>query len=186
MSNAAVETFVSQVERVLASTDDAAEITRRVTELARPLAEDTGWLEERHRETDDAQGFGVTIVHKEADDGLLVETVCWAPGRGVAPHDHRTWGVVIGLEGEEINVDWRRLDDGAEDGFADIEVARETTIRQGVTCTLMSDDIHSVRNEGDTPSLSLHVYGRNLATTGRSEFDPINKRQYPCPERKRK
>ena len=187
MSDApAVRNFVGEVEGLVAATDDVAEIMARVGDLARPLVEDTAWLTERHFETDDDQGFGVTLVHKDPSDGLLIETVCWAPGRGVAPHDHRTWGVVIGLEGAEVNVDWKRLDDGTKDGFAEIEVARETVVENGVVCTLMPDDIHGVRNESTTPSVSLHVYGRNLAVTGRSEYDPINKRVYPCPERKRK
>ena len=51
---------------------------------------------------------------------------------------------------------------------------------------LLPDDIHSVRNEGDTPSLSLHMYGKALAKVERSEFDPINKTQRPCPQRVRK
>ena len=95
-------------------------------------------------------------------------------------------GVVIDREGAEDKVDWKRLDDRTKAGFAEIEVARETVVENGVVCTLMPDDIHGVRKESATPSVSLHVYGRNLAVTGRAEYDPINKRVYPCPERKRK
>lgn len=49
----------------------------------------------------------------------------------------------------------------------------------------MPDDIHSVRNEGEAPSLSLHIYGRSLAHLARSEFDPAIKAQRPCPQRER-
>ena len=49
----------------------------------------------------------------------------------------------------------------------------------------LPDDIHGVRNDGDVPSLSLHVYGRSLSKTNRSEFDTINKTEKPCPVRKR-
>ena len=51
---------------------------------------------------------------------------------------------------------------------------------------LLPDAIHSVRNEGSAPSLSLHIYGRNLATVARFEFNPVTKTQCPCPERSRK
>ena len=49
----------------------------------------------------------------------------------------------------------------------------------------MPDDIHSVRNLGDTPTLSLHIYGKSLAITNRNEYDPEAKIVRPCPKRKR-
>jgi hypothetical protein len=38
--------------------------------------------------------------------------------------------------------------------------------------TFLSNAIHSVTNEGERTTLSLHVYGRNLNFAGRSRFDP--------------
>ena len=186
MAETPLETMVAGIETLLAGTDDMSAIVAGVVRLARPLAEDTSWIGRDLYATDDDQGFGVTALYVAADDGLLVETVCWAPGRGVAPHDHKTWGVVVGLDGEEINVDWRRLDDGTRDGHAELETARELAIRRGVAATFLPDDIHSVRNDGAEPSLSLHIYGRNLANINRSEFDPVNNIQRPCPKRSRR
>ena len=45
-------------------------------------------------------------------------------------------------------------------------------MRHGDICTLLPNDIHSGHNEGDVPSVSLHIYGRSLAFTDRREFDP--------------
>ena len=39
-------------------------------------------------------------------------------------------------------------------------------MRHGDICTLLPNDIHSVHNEGDVPSVSLHIYGRSLASHG--------------------
>ena len=114
---------------------------------------------------------------------ILIEVISWAPGLGVAPHDHQTWGVVVGIDGVEVNITWQRLDDGSEPGFADLKKTRETEIRNGDTVSFLPDDIHSVRNDSDEPSLSLHIYGRVLPKISRSEFDPINKVQRPCPKR---
>ena len=94
--------------------------------------------------------------------------------------------IVVGLDGRETNVDWRRRDDGSRPGYADIEKARETVGGRGVMKTFMPNDIHSIRNDFDTPSLSLHVYGRNLAQVDRSEFSPLAKTQLPCPKRPKK
>ena len=46
------------------------------------------------------------------------------------------------------------------------------TIGPGQVATFLSDAIHSVSNEGDRITLSLHVYGRNLNFAERSRFDP--------------
>ena len=137
-------------------------------------------------EVDERQGIGINILNQENNDTNLVEVISWLPGLGVAPHDHQTWGVVVGIDGMEMNIEWRRLDDGSKPGYAELKKYRETKVSKGDVLTFMPNDIHSVRNDGDRPSLSLHIYGRVLANLERSEFDPINKHQRPCPQRVRK
>ena len=178
--------FVSEVEALSARETAVDAILSGVAALAAPLAENRDWLEPRFYAADEDQGFGISILHQAPEHGLLVETIAWLPGRGVAPHDHQTWGVVVGLDGAETNVDWRRLDDGATAGFADLEVAAETVAGPGDCVLLRPDDIHSVRNDGAATALSLHVYGHTLAHMARSEFDPIAKVQRPCPQRVRR
>lgn len=185
MSAAGIPELVAGIKEVLARTTDPAVITQSVAALAKPLAADLNWLQPRCYQADEAQGIGIAVLHEEPDHTLLVETVCWLPGRGVAPHDHQTWGVVVGLEGEECNVTWSRQDDGGTAGYAELEKAQEVIMRNGDVCRLLPHEIHSVRNDGDELSMSLHIYGRNLAHVSRSEFDPIASIQRPCPVRKR-
>ncbi len=40
---------------------------------------------------------------------------------------------------------------------------------------MLPEAIHSVSNETDRATLSLHVYGKHLNYTGRSQFDPAAK-----------
>lgn len=178
--------FIDEVRAAVADTPNPASAVDRVVPLMRGLAADRSWIRPEFYDVDATQGFGIVVLHEEPGDGLLVETICWAPGRGVAPHDHRTWGVVIGLDGEEINVDWRRLDDGRVPGRAALEQAAEAVVGPGVVKTLAPADIHSVRNDTDRPSLSLHVYGRSLAKLDRSEFNPLAGTETPCPKRIKK
>ncbi len=42
----------------------------------------------------------------------------------------------------------------------------------GEVVSLLPDAVHSVVNETDRVTVLLHVYGRNLNYTGRSQFDP--------------
>jgi hypothetical protein len=45
--------------------------------------------------------------------------------------------------------------------------------------SFLPDSIHSVLNETDRVTVSLHVYGRHLNYTGRSQFDPERKTETP-------
>jgi len=181
-----LDALVTDIRRLVASARSGEALTAALADRLRPLADDRSWITDDLYETDENQGFGITVLHEEGEDGFLLETVCWAPGRGVAPHDHQTWGVVMGLDGEEINVDWRRTDDGSAPGKAALEKAEETPVTSGVVKTFRPDDIHSIRNDSDAPSLSLHLYGRSLAAIDRSEFNPIAGTVAPCPKRVRR
>ena len=70
-------------------------------------------------------------------------------------------------------------------GYADLAVRNEVVVRRGDVLGFLPDDIHSVQNEGASASLSLHIYGKSLAHIDRSEFDPEQKIQRPCPKRVR-
>lgn len=185
MSDRIVSQFVAELKRITSEVTDPATVIQRITPLVQKMADDISWVQPSYYQCDEEQGFGITVLNQEPDNGLFVEVICWLPGRGVAPHDHQTWGVVVGLDGEEINVDWRRRDDGSKPGYAELETAKETEVTHGAVVTFLPNDIHSVRNDGAVPSLSLHVYGNTLSAMQRSEFDPINKTQKPCPQRKR-
>ena len=182
----AVADLVDHMKRAVAEFDDPTMIVTSVAPVAKRLATDQSWLKPEYFECDEGQGMGITILNEEDDKTILVETVAWLPGRGVAPHDHQTWGVVVGIEGTEVNVNWRRLDDQSKADFADLEVAEEMEVGNGDVVPLLPDDIHSVRNEGETTSLSLHVYGKALSSVERYEFDPINKIRRVCPQRVRR
>ncbi len=193
MTDKAIAEFVTELKAAAgagagegAANQAPAAVMARVAPLLARMAADTAWVRPEYYECDENQGFGITVLHEEPDHTFLVEAICWLPGRGVAPHDHQTWGMVVGIDGVEVNVDWRRSDDGTKPGFADIENALETAVDNGVIVRFEPDDIHSVRNDSDKPSLSLHVYGRTPSMLARSEFDPINKVQRPCPQRQRK
>jgi len=186
MTDQAITNLVAELKTITAEETDPAAVIQRVKPLAAAMAEDTSWVRSEFYDADPDQGFGITILNEGPGHELLVEAICWLPGLGVAPHDHQTWAVVVGIDGEEVNVDWQRRDDGSKPGFADIEKARETRVSHGQVVSMLPDEIHSVYNDADKPSLSLHIYGVAPASLERSEFDPIAQVQRPCPQRKRK
>lgn len=185
MASYPLEQFVEDLRAAAASAAAARDVVDRAAPLVRRFAEEGGWLGPESRETDPEQGFGIRVLHEEPDHSLLVESIAWAPGRGVKPHDHQTWGIVVGVEGVERNVNWERVDDGSEPGRAELRQRNVIDVGPGHLCAFMPNDIHSVENVGDTVSVSLHVYGRSLAHIDRSEFDPEEGTVRPCPKRKR-
>jgi predicted metal-dependent enzyme (double-stranded beta helix superfamily) len=167
--------FITELRDITAATGDPREIVARVRPLARDLAVARTWLEPKHYTCDPAQGFGVHLLHEEPDHTLAVFAVAWLPGRGAPPHNHGTWAVVTGVDGPETNVFWRRVDDGARAGYAEIVEQARKVFGVGEIVTFMPDSIHSVINETSAVTVSLHVYGTHINYTVRSQFDPVRR-----------
>lgn len=167
--------FVDDLRSITAETREPRKVIDRVRPLARELALAKNWLEERHYACDAEQGFGVHLLHEEADHTLAVFAVAWLPGRGAPPHNHGTWAVVAGVDGPEKNVFWKRLDDGSRPGHAEIRKQGEKVFGPGEVVSFLPEHIHSVVNETDRVTLSLHVYGKHVNYTERFTFDPERK-----------
>lgn len=163
--------YIDDLRTITREDTDEDAILSRVEPLAQRLAADRGWFDEKFYETDPEQGFGVHLVHEEPDHSLAVLAVSWLPGRGTPPHDHGTWAVVAGVEGDELNVRYRRVDDRARDGFARLEVKDEFIASPGDVVCMKNGGIHLVRNETDAITVSLHTYGKHVNHTNRSQYN---------------
>ena len=54
-----------------------------------------------------------------------------------------------GIEGEEKETMWRRNDDGAKPGYADLEQGAEAIMTAGKVSCFLTGDIHTVWNVSD-------------------------------------
>ena len=175
-----VAEFVADLRRARADSGDEKAMISRVRPLALRLAADKDrWLTGEMCRPDPEQGFGVHILHEEADHTLTVFVASWLPGRGAPPHDHGTWAVVTGIEGVERNTFWRRVDDRSRPGYAELEPAGEKVFGPGAAVALPAGMIHSVRNDTSVTTVSLHVYGMHVNHTVRSQFDPERRTEAP-------
>ena len=159
-----VAAFVAQARRAAFGGDERA-VVRSVAPLLQTLAASRSWMRPEHLQGDAEQGFGIHVLHEEPDHGLWLVAVTWLPHRGAAPHNHGTWAVIAGVDGEEENVGWTRREGKLRRGSARL-------VGPGQVAMFLSEDLHSVANPGERPTLSLHVYGRNLNYVERSQFDP--------------
>ena len=82
--------------------------------------------------------------------------------KDVPPHDHTTWAVIAGVQGEEENRFYERSDGGSGPGEGAVKQVGGETVRPGVGVCLMPEDIHSIHPRNQRPSLHLHLYGMSL------------------------
>jgi predicted metal-dependent enzyme (double-stranded beta helix superfamily) len=177
--NYSISSFVADVLEITNSTADERSIISRVSPLAIRAAADPDWRTEEMFLADEELGFGSTLLHAESDNSLFIVVDSWLPGRGVRPHDHGTWAVVVSVTGPEKNTFWQRIGEGSKAGIAELRKLEEKTINVGEVATMRAGEIHSVLNETAQTTLSFHVYGKHLNFTGRSQFEVENNKEIP-------
>ncbi len=108
------------------------------------------------------QGAKRYLLQEEPDGRFACYMLALNPGNSSKPHDHTTWAVVVSVKGQEVNRVYRRLDDGAVEGAAQLELVREVCVEPGTGIALMPEDIHSIHTGGNASTRHLHVYGLAL------------------------
>lgn len=71
------------------------------------------------------------------------------------PHDHTTWAVIVGIEGQEENRFYKKVPEGVEQIGSDI-------VEPGTGVAMMSDEIHTIHIDPGKPVLNFHMYGLGL------------------------
>jgi len=171
--NYSIQHLVADLRRITSETADEHEILSRVRPLARRAAlSKSSWLQKRFYAADPDQGFGLHMLHEEPDHSLAVFAVSWLPNRGAPPHNHGTWAVVVGVEGPEKNVFFDRSDNGNRPGYAELKKIGEKIFDFGDVLAMPTGGLHSIWDETEAVTVSLHIYGKHLNFTGRSQFDP--------------
>ncbi len=165
-----LERYVEDLRRITRETDNEHEILLQAAPLARRMAVEKTWLEKKHYDADAEQGFGVHLLHEEPDHPLAVFAVSWLPGCGAPPHDHGTWAIVAGVDGVERNTRYRRVDDRSRADYAELKVKHEFGADAGELVCMRTGGIHSVQNNTDQVTLSLHTYGKHINHTNSPKF----------------
>ena len=122
----------------------------------------------RHKELFPREDFplpgGKNAIYRLAEDAdhrFALYMSCGMPGKRTPPHDHTTWAVIVGVEGDEENFFYERTDDRKVAGKGTLRQIREEVVRNGTGVTLMPEDIHHIQT-GTTPNMHLHMYGLSL------------------------
>lgn len=114
----------------------------------------------------------IYLLSDEAGGDFSLYLISVLPVRPSPIHDHGTFAVIAGLDGEEENTIYRRLDDGSEEGIASLEVDRKVILKGGDAIAFMPEDIHRIQVVSKTPTRHFHLYGKGFdQQTSRLEFN---------------
>jgi len=158
----AVREFIAQARRL--APDAASATPGQLAEVA-TLLEALG----RRRELFPAEAFAVvpgrpTAIYRLAEDldgGHALYLSLGAPGKAQPPHDHTTWAIIAGVQGNERNEVYAR--ERSADPLRDVLThVKRVEVQPGSSIVLGPADVHTIELVDDEPGAHLHFYGLAL------------------------
>lgn len=114
---------------------------------------------------------GIRPLYTDAETGYQILAHVYAEGKQSPPHDHGvSWAVYGQAVGQTEMTVWRRVDDGAEEGRAEVEIERSFRLDPGMAGTFEPGEIHSIKFPAG--ARFLRVTGADLKTIPTRRFDP--------------
>ena len=111
---------------------------------------------------DGDNGSSLYLLSEDVNHEYAFYALSETRGNMTPPHDHTTWAVIAGIEGEELNKFYDRLDNGKDEGQAQIRETHSKVVGVGTGVILMPEDIHSIHCLVEQPTLNFHFYGRSI------------------------
>ena len=155
--------FVRSIEEVLDKRPADQVIIKSVSSYTERLCGGNGWLDERFRQgTPDR--YNRHLLHKDPRNRFIILSLVWQPGQTTPIHDHSCWGVMGIVENSLEEVCYSRLDDGSRPDYCELEELSRKELSRGEVSYLLPphEEIHRIGNTSKRPTISLHVYGRDL------------------------
>jgi predicted metal-dependent enzyme (double-stranded beta helix superfamily) len=159
--------FVDDLETLVSEGSDVHRIALGVQARLPRLLSQPEFLPPKSREPDPTR-YRSHLLAVAPSRRFSVVSLVWLPGQTTPIHDHISWCVVGVMEGLECEQRYT-LRQGPE-GDRWLVPIEETTLPVGHTSILVPPDenLHQVRNAGETLAISLHVYGADLEVWGNS------------------
>jgi predicted metal-dependent enzyme (double-stranded beta helix superfamily) len=115
------------------------------------------------------------------DDSYSLQVFFWPTGSRTKIHDHTSWGVYRCVVGSVLEERYERLDDGSRPNHASLKKVWQLrwSREDGASSVLPYEEgIHRVGNAGESPAISMHLYGPPMGEVDGRNYDPS--RNYVC------
>ncbi|MET3394344.1 rhodanese-related sulfurtransferase/predicted metal-dependent enzyme (double-stranded beta helix superfamily) [Variovorax sp. 1140] len=158
----AVEAFLAQARSLLLPGAGApGDTLQAVADALVRLGQQRSLFPAAHFPVDAQRPAQVYRLAEDADGGFALYLSAGLAGKAQPPHDHTTWAVIAGVEGNERNVLYRR--EKTADPARDALVHQRTVdVASGSAVVLLPDDVHTIELVDGQDGRHLHFYGRAL------------------------
>lgn len=102
------------------------------------------------------RGNALYRLNEDDDHRFALYAQLCQGGTTTPAHDHTTWAVIVGVEGQEVNQLYER------DSTGGVRQTGQHVVEQGTGIAFMPDDLHSIHIESDSLVLNFHMYGLAL------------------------
>jgi predicted metal-dependent enzyme (double-stranded beta helix superfamily) len=153
--------FVTRIEQLLDCEREPHAIAQSVRVLLAELVSDASFLTPAQCEPD-PQRYRVHLLTVAPSRRFSVTALVWLPGQVTPIHDHVCWCVVGVVQGTEREQRYSLRESATGERW--LVPLGDEAVPPGHTAALVPPDenIHRVRNAGDTLAISIHVYGDDL------------------------
>ncbi len=140
------------------------------------LARD-GWLPEPCRVPIPGKAASYALLRSKDPEYVLFSMVLPA-GESTKVHNHLAWGLIGLWQGTQFEVQYRRMDDGSNPEYAELQETERRRLERGEITRLLPpvDDIHIITTLSEIPSISIHLLGNDLGKIRRQLFYPDERR----------
>ncbi len=162
LSLATLETFVADVEALVATEPNPRRVVAGVQEHLSTLLSNPDFLAPQYREPSQ-ESYRTHLLAVAPSRKFSVLSLVWLPGQITPIHDHICWCVVGVLQGLEYEQRYHLREQGDERRW--LAPVGEDILYPGQTTALAppEENIHQVWNGGQGLAISLHVYGEDLS-----------------------
>ncbi len=166
--------FITDLELITKVEREDADKIKKIARKMRLLLNGEPFLTDAEMQPH-TERYARHLVHVDRERRFIIASLVWGPSQGTPIHDHQTWGVAGVVQGELRITSFLRIDDRSKPGYADLREASAIVAPPGLVSYVLppNEEIHMMENPTDEPTISLHVYGKEIFEC--NQYDLKNK-----------
>ncbi len=173
--DAIIQTFITDVKAILADEGPTDTGLQRIAARMKAITTEPALTETPEEFGNAHDGLGRQSRPLYTDEtGLTLVRARFPPETNTPIHNHGTWGVVAVYRGRDRMQEYRRLDSGEGEGYAEIAFSAEHILGPGDTAIIPHppQDIHAQQGADGETALEFVLFGKNAMEIPRLYFDP--------------